>query len=627
MRKHIGVGAAVAAALASFGLLSAASAQGNPAPAPKKPKSITGKLTLVAAPTGPVTIALAQTNDHARVGSLTLLVMNDSPVKGRLRIRYFVAKTGVYSDLVIGQPDQPPSDRPAIYDQTPQLTIGAHQTRLVQLRFAVASAAPPDFVDGLLMVTLKPARAAKVQPITLQTRGQFETGASSASEAPQPPSVAMVVTSALPFGHWWLWGEHQRVLIPAKRDEAVDRKQVVVIGSQSGGLLRAILNVKAKDEASSNGLTPANIVVDHVGRSDKYSGDLALGPNSADKLMLTVHVRDFFLWPLLALAAGAFLGGFGTMWWEQRRRRALLVKRAKDAYGVYEAFTHNRPPDRPPPRLDPDPQAQLGTLIEAIDSANSDEDYNTQVDAVVAYEDNLRLWLRLAKAADLLLEHQVSSEAEWLATDVEAMIAWLAVKPDDPQTGNQLAAQAERLAEIVDAFIAVWQLWEARGRPTDLNPASCYVHNAFMQKTTALEVRRDLEERRIEILAWQPAEAAPADQQNLLLSLAGADSVPVALAGRRVFWKGFDQLPSAAIEHRVRMFDWAVASASALVTLLAFLLAKYGQDYGSLSDYAEAFTAGFVGQLAGATIAWNLFPPFRSYRASKAEAAALPTTT
>jgi hypothetical protein len=50
----------------------------------------------------------------------------------------------------------------------------------------------------------------------------------------------------------------------------------------------------------------------------------------------------------------------------------------------------------------------------------------------------------------------------------------------------------------------------------------------------------------------------------------------------------------------------------------------YDQDYGSPGDYSKAFTAGFLGQLAGATVAWNLFPAFRSYRALKSQPAPKP---
>jgi hypothetical protein len=595
------------------------------APATKRPAStttkapLTGKLTILAAPTQPVPIFLARTGARARVGSLNLLVTNDSPVKGELRVRFFVSKTGDYSDLAAQRPDQLPGDRPAIYLPTTSRAIGVRQTRLLQLRFATSLDAPNDVADGLLVVTLEPARRATVTPITLRTYGQYDTGAPA---SPMPKTVSMVTTSALPFGHWWLWGEHQRVLIPAKRDETADRTQVAVLGSDSGGLLRATLKVRAKDEGTSNGMTRAGIVVDHVGRSAKYSGDVVLGPNDADRLLLTVHVRDFFLWPFLVLFAGAFLGGFGTMRWEQRRRRALLVKRAKDAYATYGAFADTRPADRPPPALAPDPRTRLNALVSTIKNANDDDAFNEQVHEVASYEGELRRWLRLAKAADLLSDHPVNPEAEALAADVQTVLEWLAVKPEDDTEGVRLAEEAERLAEIVDSFLSVWQLWEVRGRPDGLSPAPLYVHRAFAHKPTTLDVRRKLEERRREILQWHPPEFGPVDRQELLFLLGVGDTVPVALAGRRLFWKPFDQLSPAAIEHRTRMFDWAIATASAVVTLLAFLLTKYGQDYGSLSDYAQAFTAGFVGQLAGAAVAWNLFPPFRSYRATETQGAA-----
>jgi hypothetical protein len=585
------------------------------------PATLSGMLTILATPTEPVPITLARTSDEARVGSLNLLVKNDSPVKGELRVRFFVSKTGDYSDLAARQPGQLPSDRPAIYMPTTSRAIGVRQTRLLQLQFATSLDAPSEVVDGLLVVTVRPARRASVTPITLRTHGQYDTGA---PDSPMPKNVSMVTTSALPFGHWWLWGEHQRVLIPAKRDEAVDRTQVAVLGSDSGGLLRATLTVRAKDEGTSNGMTPAEVVVDHVGRSEKYSGEIVLGPNDTERLLLTVHVRDFFLWPFLVLFAGAFLGGFGTMRWEQRRRRALLVKRAKDAYATYGAFVGPRPPDRPPPALDPAPKTRLDALVSTIKNANDDDMFNEQVHAVAGYERELRSWLRHAKAADMLSDHPVNPEAEALAADVQTVLAWLAVKPEDDAEGDRLAQEAERLAEIVDTFLSVWQLWEARGRPDGLSPAPLYVQRAFAHKPTTLDVRRKLEERRREILEWHPPEFGPVDRQELLILLGLGDTVPVALAGRRLFWKPFDQLSPAAIEHRTRMFDWAIATASAVVTLLAFLLTTYGQDYGSLSDYAKAFTAGFVGQLAGAAVAWNLFPPFRSYRVKEPQVAAQP---
>jgi hypothetical protein len=342
---------------------------------------------------------------------------------------------------------------------------------------------------------------------------------------------------------------------------------------------------------------------------------------------MTVHVRDFFLWPFFALLAGAVLGGLGTRWWEQRRRRALLVKQVKDAYAVYEAATKNRPTsDRPPP-LHPGPATRRDDLIKEIERSESDEKYNAQVDAVAAYEAELRRWLRLAKAADALevLAQELPIGAGEIKVDIDAVLAWLELKPDDSGEGDRLADQAERLTEIGNVFVPVWQLWQQKGRPESLNPRGAYSARAFNSKSRSLEVRRDLEVLRNRLRRYQPTEA------GLFLF----EGLPTAMRRQLEFalqapppqlrlWKPFDELEPKAIEHRVRLFDWGVGLASLLVTLLAFLLTKYGQDYGSLSDYAQAFTAGFLGQVAGATIAWNLLPPFRSYRATKTTAAPEP---
>jgi hypothetical protein len=605
-------------------LIVSAAAGGGRKAHPTEP--VTGKLVLVPEAKAPVTIVLVSSK-RARVGMLTLLVKNESSAKGRLRLRFFVEKTGVYSDLVGSRLDRPPRDRPAFYNEKDNMAIASQQTRLLQLRFAVSPDAEATVLNGLLVLTLKPEKRAKVARVTVQTLGQFATGAPTGTEPAQPTSPSMVVTSLLPFGHWVLWGEHQEVRIPAKTDESIDRKQVAILGSDSAGLLRATLTARNSDEGKSDGLTPARIVVDQVGRSDKYSGNLFVGPAASEKLALTVHVRDWFFWPLFVLGIGAFLGGFGTRRWEERRRRALLDKRAKEAYEVYAPHA-KRPDGSPPPPLDPDPKDRLQSLLAAIGQAKTDEEYNARVDEVASYEADLRDWLRMARAADGLQWQEPPSEAKSLAEDVEDMIAWLAVPPDEPAGRDELADQAERLVEILHAFIPVWQLWNDRQRPDLLNPAGLYRRKAFASDQATLRVRRSLEERRRDILHWQPPEGAITPEEHAFLLRAMPSRLAQGLDRGglgQMLWRPVEQLSPKAIEHRVRMFDWAVALITGAVTLVAFLLTKYGQEFGSFSDYAQAFTAGFLGQLAGAAIAWNLFPPFRSYRATKTAAAAEPT--
>jgi hypothetical protein len=87
-------------------------------------------------------------------------------------------------------------------------------------------------------------------------------------------------------------------------------------------------------------------------------------------------------------------------------------------------------------------------------------------------------------------------------------------------------------------------------------------------------------------------------------------------------WQAFAARSPEAIVRHVRLWDWWTASAVTFVTVFAFLLARYGDDFDTWQDYAEVFTAGSLGQLGGAAILWNLFPPFRSYRAGTTTVAA-----
>jgi hypothetical protein len=235
------------------------------------------KLTTRNAPTEPVTIVFARKTEKAAVGTLTLLVK--SPVAGRLRLRFIMTKTGGFAETDRTRRSSPTGERPVVYEKDGRLRILQGQTRLLRIRFAIAPDAQPDIADGILVIRLTPAKPAKAAPapIIIATKGQRGTSPAAGTVAPQPSTPSLIVTSVVPFGHWWLWGEHQRVFIPARVDEAVHRKYVVILGSDSGGLLRATLKPTGK-EASSNGLTQTKVIVDQVGRSGKYTGDVVLGP-------------------------------------------------------------------------------------------------------------------------------------------------------------------------------------------------------------------------------------------------------------------------------------------------------------------------------------------------------------
>jgi hypothetical protein len=610
----------LAVPLAALALLSTGAAA--VAATPAKKSSEPAKLTLISPSAQPATINVAQVSDTAAAGRLTLLVK--SSAAGKLGLRFIVAKTGAVADTERADRTSPPLERPVVFEKAGNLKMLKDQTRLVRIQFVIAPEAQADLLDGVLIIRLTNSKPTKASRIVIATKGQRDTAAAGGAVSPQPLNPSLIVTSWAPFGHWWVFGEHQTVLIPAKVDEVVNRKYVVILGSDSGGLLRATLK-RDGSEASSNGLTPTKLVVDHVGRAgSKYTGDVVLGPAAGDKLGVTVHVRDFFLWPFLALLAGAGIGGFGIRRWEQRRRRALLIKRVKDAYGTFESTSKTRPPNDRPPPLDPDPGSRRDGLIAAINKAESDDDYNDQVDAVSAYESELRRWLRLATAADALvvLERDLPRAAVLARDDAGIVLATLNLELDASEA-DRVAEEAERLAEILSIFVPVWSLWVQRGMPEELNPLTSYVSGAFRTEPHSLELRAQLEELR-DLLNQLPVPEPSVEAFGITAFAREGTRLETifAIGGLPLPWKPFDQLAPQAIEHRVRMYDWAVGTASLLVTLLAFLLTKYGQDYGTLSDYAQAFTAGFLGQLAGATIAWNLFPPFRSYRATRTDAAA-----
>jgi hypothetical protein len=233
----------------------------------------------------------------------------------------------------------------------------------------------------------------------------------------------------------------------------------------------------------------------------------------------------------------------------------------------------------------------------------------------------------LAAAADGITGTSIPEAADALFRDKQDVIEQLRVLPEDEKSLKDFAEQAERLAKIVSEFSPVWLLWERWGDGDKLlDPSSCYHFGAYRHANTTLAALRCLADRKAQL--EQRAHAAIAQHLANLEQLTEAGELAAVRAASlediahlaRILppsWRRLEELPPAAIGRVVRSFDWVVALASGLVTLLAVLLTLYGRDYGSLADYGKTFTAGFLGQLAGATIAWNLFPPLRSYRAEK----------
>jgi hypothetical protein len=560
-------------------------------------------------------LTLSRHEDDTRTADLSLVVRNSSPkFGGLLRVRFFT-KDGAISELVPELPDPLPNNRPALTTPNQSRFISTGQTRPFRVTFTVSPQANPSVLDGHLIVTVESRQArSNVEPLVVATQGAFASTPATGKKGPQPPKPTLVVTSWWPLRHSRLQGERQRVFVLPSRAEQLDRREVVVLGADdTGEQLRVVLRTTGP-EGSANGLTPAELKVDQVGGPATYKGDLILGSDELDKLALTVHVRDLVLWPLLLLAVGALLGGYGTRWWENKRRQSLLIARARRAYNAYADAVKDRRPEIPPPRPDPDPKTRLDTMIVAIKQSDTDEQYNEQVDAVAAYETELRQWLRIAKAAEVLDPSEVP--AGDLQHDVRLMDRALGRPPKDSAAREGLADRAERLAELVDAFVPVWNLWVSRGMPDDLDPNECYSAGAHATEGSQRRVFDCLDEKREALEAQPPVETEPV-REGVRFFMAPTGPIEFVQRFAGGLWNRFDELQPEAVERRVRMFDWWVALAAGLITLLAYLLTVYDNNFGTPGDYAKTFTAGFVGQLAGATIAWNLFPPFRSYRATR----------
>jgi hypothetical protein len=377
-----------------------------------------------------------------------------------------------------------------------------------------------------------------------------------------------------------------------------------------------------------------------------YKGSLQITSAVAAKIEL--KAQDSIFWPVLVVFTGALVGGGGTKWWTRRRRRELLKAKFLDALERYERGRAEQPagspqhplslpkrselPKRPrscPPAVPTEPLRDSIGLWCWLNRTGPIDALTAPVDSVSEAVDR---WLLIAFEVGKVLElsdalGQVDPGGRTgAAEDTERLLVGASVAHSDAASTSAFVELLRNQASVLAGLTDAWSLWTAldgrrQSEAPSSNPGAIY-RGAAGDATTrdradTRELLLALEEARVD-LAARVEDAAGASRGDHALTfpllpaagqVAGAGGALLA----RIALPRPDSTSATALVARVRTIDWAIVILTAIVTALAYVLVVYtNTQFGTLPQYLGAFTAGFLGQLGGMAIDWNLFSPAKA---------------
>jgi hypothetical protein len=547
-----------------------------------------------------------------RIGRLTLLVRNDSRRPVRLRVRFI--PDGADQPIRLRRLTDAPfrAEVPSLYTNRAalaagNLTIRPRRAVLVPLRLGVGESADAAIADGILVFAAQ--ADPRVGPAVIRTTGRIFAAPEQQALSAQPTSVTIAVRRWFPGGLFegWRRVEEPRIWVPGEASNTL-----TLLASSAGHSMKARL-VEAEDtQPVPDGLTEQRLVVADLSAVGTYAGNLELEPGS-DKIAVEAKVRDIILWPLVIVGVGALIGGYGATRFQRWRTRRLLLAEVERVRAEYQSRKETSPIG-PPPAAASD-EALTG-LTSEISSAQSSEELDELTERVRGARDAVRVWRAIDTAARAVIEvSHVPPDADVVDTDTQASLdatKWLS---DDVAAATRVAAALRRQQRILRAFARAYASWPEEAIRRYRVHTGAFGDDA---KTAVLVGSLERTPEQPDLIFVLPDQDEPpfvADyleslrQGDRLLASTTLDAFGVAPA-RHVTHV---ELSPEQIERPVRRWDRRIAIATFFLTILAFVLSVYDDDFGTWDDYAKALGAGLLGQVGGAAL-WNLFPGLRSYR-------------
>jgi hypothetical protein len=535
----------------------------------------------------------------------------------------------------------------------------------VALVVGLPAASDPDSIDGTLVLhAVNSSLVAHGRPALLPIAAS-ELDLSRVQAVPSV--VALHTTAWLPGGHSASGTEADFDLrglgVQALADSGHLNGQAL-LHSSDGRTVLARVGIKREAGESRPVLRLIGVAA-----AGTYAGTVPLSSSSwAPSLSVTLSAHDEIVWTLLAVAAGAFLGGLLPLLGKRARRRNFLRARLQGALLEYLPIKSGDSlmkwtglsiaigPD-PAPWTSTEWLAQpalrgAAGLFSRLHWAQSETDLDELTSAIEKLVSRIEAWIRLQpKVRELEQISRVEvppiAGASWssTATSVASGQLWMRVAGGEvePTEAEQQAVLLEEQTlwhgEVAGAWQQLAKAWADIEEPLRADLLARLVAVASAQ---ASSITPGIDEERTE-LRWKLAGVV-----TDLAALPGVeldDRVPMAQylqdrpakSGQAVqglwhaLWKWTTGLvprlttrvkrllvrsKPARLMAAARRQDIMLSIVAALGAMLVYTLQIYTATWGSLTDYLTAIAAGFGAQ---AVVRWAALPIFESWRERSAD--------
>lgn len=578
-------------------------------------------------------------------GETVVVARNISGKRARIELA-FVTRTGDSRPVVAAVPgtSQPPvtADDPSDL----RLPLAPGSSRRIELRFHLRPDQAPEDGSGALVAALASRRSA---PAQVAIRG------APPDVAFDPPELTFDVSQLC----WMIepaCGNTGAVLLRGRDAARWARRAstggVAILNNGDGGSV----TVHLRDFELRDGAVEATIEASDFREAGEYAGDVPLdvGGLAGPELAVQVKVRWSLTAAVLTIFAGALVGGFFLRRFEIRRRRKLLELELLSALGRYDEQRAGRPGkpasydlDRllEPRRHDqaatiPYPgtrgvSALLWHIKHARDDADFDEDLERTHVLVAAIERWLALEPVVRETAALLEDDAPTRRSGAILSETVAFrdLSYLRVRastpPEDDAACEELIGALANQGRIAARCKILWELL-----------AELESQDGILLDQAMTLSRLDVAEIESRYPSFEGRD--PAQTDKLLVELQQAqdslrrlhedigahDRSSRVVVVRRIERRLDESARGLPIERTMpdvspwklrlqgsfnalalRSMAWTFARA--LVASVAYALVVYSDTWGSVTDFASAFTTGF---LTETVVNWAVLPAFRSSR-------------
>lgn len=623
-------------------------------------------------PAGPRDVSLPLSDEKERRGSISVVIRNVSGVTGVLELRFFPDRGRPI--LLVGGDGS--AAKLAQAKPAGRVVFRRNQYRGIQVTFVLPKGHRLSRVNGMLVAQLRARGPGKSQTFPKAAQLRIRGTSPVARFSPSPVTLTVRRACWLVADVFFDCGAERQVLIRGEDVAALPTEGEpighVVLGNGEGGEV----SVELTDVEMDGDSLTATVEVTDTSRVGEFEGTLPLAPGVAGgpELPVKVTVGHSLGWAIVFVFLGAITGGFLARLRGIRRKRALLgiqVKSMLERYDAEKKESGGTPVGydidafKIQPRYADDRGVQpfpadygVSGVLWRIESAQDDQDFDEATDRTEKFIAAVDWWIRLepwAREVSRQIDDRsvpprrngMRFAARQAFKDLYDLREELRSLPKDEEVVQGLQHEAAKRCMRLTRWRELWLLYlEVENADLEPPPAADFKSieeqiepnpeaedgAAEARRVAALEDRLldDAEEALRGLLKSAERELhveyeALLEDDNWrverLVETVGVHSVSRPIAERRRpwspipstvgdgeqsgLWRRFKQL-------QVEDYGWTILSG--LVAAIAYALTIWDETWGTVTDYATAFTAGF---LTDTVVNWAILPAFQSYRARR----------